>query len=256
MRIAVIGGGPGGLYFATLMKKAHVSHDIHVVERNRADDTFGFGVVFSDATMAGIIGVKAIDIRDQVIPDRFGKEIDHGHLDGARFLLDRLVERPNALDGHIRIRLAAEPWQRCQIRKVGHHDGAGDFVLHPVQDEPEVLLKPLGTVPTNQIIGARPERHQVRFSPDLCCRSHRFLDQINSGTGDAEIQQGDAGKSLVQFGLDQEDITFRQGKGAHSCCIACPECQVDERDRLFLRGLDAPKGTKKPGDAQKDCGET
>ena len=54
MRIAVIGGGPGGLYFAALMKKADPAHDITVYERNRADDTFGFGVVFSDATMAGI----------------------------------------------------------------------------------------------------------------------------------------------------------------------------------------------------------
>jgi anthraniloyl-CoA monooxygenase len=54
MRIVCIGGGPGGLYFATLMKKADPRHDIYVVERNRADDTFGFGVVFSDATMAGI----------------------------------------------------------------------------------------------------------------------------------------------------------------------------------------------------------
>ena len=54
MRIVCIGGGPGGLYFAMLMKKADPRHDIRVVERNRSDDTFGFGVVFSDATMAGI----------------------------------------------------------------------------------------------------------------------------------------------------------------------------------------------------------
>ena len=54
MRIVCVGGGPGGLYFATLMKKADPRHEITVVERNRADDTFGFGVVFSDATMAGI----------------------------------------------------------------------------------------------------------------------------------------------------------------------------------------------------------
>ena len=54
MRIVCVGGGPGGLYFATLMKKADPGHEITVVERNRADDTFGFGVVFSDATMAGI----------------------------------------------------------------------------------------------------------------------------------------------------------------------------------------------------------
>ncbi len=51
MRIAVIGGGPGGLYFAILMKKWQPAADITVFERNRPDDTFGFGVVFSDATL-------------------------------------------------------------------------------------------------------------------------------------------------------------------------------------------------------------
>ena len=54
MRIVCTGGGPGGLYFAVLMKKADPRHHIRVIERNRSDDTFGFGVVFSDATMAGI----------------------------------------------------------------------------------------------------------------------------------------------------------------------------------------------------------
>jgi anthraniloyl-CoA monooxygenase len=51
MKIAVIGGGPAGLYFAILMKKQQPSAAITVYERNRADDTFGFGVVFSDATL-------------------------------------------------------------------------------------------------------------------------------------------------------------------------------------------------------------
>ncbi len=51
MKITSIGGGPAGLYFAILMKKADPSNEILVVERNRPDDTFGFGVVFSDATM-------------------------------------------------------------------------------------------------------------------------------------------------------------------------------------------------------------
>ena len=54
MRIVCVGGGPGGLYFAALMKKADPRHQIRVIERNRPEDTFGFGVVFSDATMAGI----------------------------------------------------------------------------------------------------------------------------------------------------------------------------------------------------------
>ena len=51
MKIACVGGGPAGLFFAILMKKADPGHDITGSERNRADDTFGFGVVFSDATL-------------------------------------------------------------------------------------------------------------------------------------------------------------------------------------------------------------
>jgi len=51
MRIVSIGGGPAGLYFALLMKLARPEHSITVYERNRPYDTFGWGVVFSDATM-------------------------------------------------------------------------------------------------------------------------------------------------------------------------------------------------------------
>ena len=51
MRIVCIGGGPAGLYFALLMKSLNPAHHIRVVERNRPYDTFGWGVVFSDATM-------------------------------------------------------------------------------------------------------------------------------------------------------------------------------------------------------------
>ena len=48
MRIACLGGGPGGLYFAISMKLRDPSHEIVVIERNRANDTFGWGVVLSD----------------------------------------------------------------------------------------------------------------------------------------------------------------------------------------------------------------
>ena len=51
VKIVSVGGGPAGLYFAILMKKADPAHEVLVLERNRPDDTFGFGVVFSDATL-------------------------------------------------------------------------------------------------------------------------------------------------------------------------------------------------------------
>jgi anthraniloyl-CoA monooxygenase len=60
LRIAVIGGGPGGLYFSALAQQLAATpggpgrHEITVWERNAADDTFGFGVVFSDETLGGI----------------------------------------------------------------------------------------------------------------------------------------------------------------------------------------------------------
>ncbi|MGY8524089.1 bifunctional salicylyl-CoA 5-hydroxylase/oxidoreductase [Paracidovorax citrulli] len=54
MRVLCIGGGPAGLYFGLLMKRQNPSHEVTVVERNRPYDTFGWGVVFSDATMANL----------------------------------------------------------------------------------------------------------------------------------------------------------------------------------------------------------
>ncbi len=54
MKVVCIGGGPAGLYFGLLMKLTDAGHDITVVERNRPYDTFGWGVVFSDATLENL----------------------------------------------------------------------------------------------------------------------------------------------------------------------------------------------------------
>ena len=59
MKVAIIGGGPGGLYLAALLKQLDAAHEITVWERNAPDDTFGFGVVFSDETLGGIEGADA-----------------------------------------------------------------------------------------------------------------------------------------------------------------------------------------------------
>ncbi|MDO7835541.1 bifunctional salicylyl-CoA 5-hydroxylase/oxidoreductase [Sphingobium sp. HBC34] len=54
MRIACLGAGPAGIYFAISMKLRDPAHDIHVFERNRSGDTFGWGVVFSDQTLGNL----------------------------------------------------------------------------------------------------------------------------------------------------------------------------------------------------------
>jgi anthraniloyl-CoA monooxygenase len=64
VRIAINGGGPAGLFFAILMKKAEPRHDIQVFERNGPDDTFGFGVVFSDETLANFMAADETTFRE------------------------------------------------------------------------------------------------------------------------------------------------------------------------------------------------
>ena len=54
MRVSVLGAGPGGLYLAILLKRADPAHEITVIERNPPDATFGWGVVFSQDSLAAL----------------------------------------------------------------------------------------------------------------------------------------------------------------------------------------------------------
>src|SRR4051794_37974338 len=54
VRVAIVGAGPAGLYLAILLKRDDPSHEVTVYERNRVEDTFGFGVVFSDETLENV----------------------------------------------------------------------------------------------------------------------------------------------------------------------------------------------------------
>ena len=61
MRAACIGGGPAGLYFAISMKLRDPAHEVTVFERNRPDDTFGWGVVLSDEALGNLaVGPTAV----------------------------------------------------------------------------------------------------------------------------------------------------------------------------------------------------
>jgi len=84
LRIACVGGGPGGLFFAMLVKTAHPEAEVTVFERNRADDTFGFGVVFSDATLAGIHAADPV-LRDAMAEHGVHWDRIEVRLKGERF---------------------------------------------------------------------------------------------------------------------------------------------------------------------------
>lgn len=76
MRIQIVGGGPGGLYFGLLMKRVDPSHQITVFERDAAGETFGWGVAFSEQAFAYLRDT------DQAVYDQFrGRAVTWNHLD-------------------------------------------------------------------------------------------------------------------------------------------------------------------------------
>jgi anthraniloyl-CoA monooxygenase len=101
VRISCIGGGPGGLYFAILTKKRDPGADVVVYERNRADDTFGFGVVFSDKTLEGLA---------EVDPQTYGEITSHlFHWDDidVHFRGEVITSRGHGFSGISRAKLLA-----------------------------------------------------------------------------------------------------------------------------------------------------
>lgn len=110
MKIACIGGGPAGLYFAISMKLRDAGHDVHVFERNPRGVTFGWGVVFSDQTVENLTANDPVSAK--VISDRFAHWDDievhlrgecirssgHGFIGiGRKELLDILATRAEEL---------------------------------------------------------------------------------------------------------------------------------------------------------------
>ncbi|MFC8075574.1 bifunctional salicylyl-CoA 5-hydroxylase/oxidoreductase [Streptomyces sp. NPDC057307] len=122
LKVAVIGGGPGGLYAAVLLKRLDPRREITVWERNAPDDTFGFGVVLSDETLGGIEHadptvhgalrgefVRWDDI-DIVHRGRTLTSGGHGFAAlGRRRLLEILHERCASLGVRLRFRTQAPP---------------------------------------------------------------------------------------------------------------------------------------------------
>ena len=152
LKINVIGGGPGGLYFSLLMKLNDSRHDITVYERNKPDDTFGFGVVFSDETLGNFMGQDPetyLKIRDAFaywddIEVRYrGERIrsgGHGFAGMSRQkLLDILQERCNDVGVHMEFETEIndlEPYRDADI--VLGSDGANSMV----RDAYKEMFKP------------------------------------------------------------------------------------------------------------------
>ncbi|HEX8709521.1 MAG TPA: FAD-dependent monooxygenase [Pyrinomonadaceae bacterium] len=163
MRINIIGGGPAGLYFALLMKKHHPAHLITVAERNAPDDTFGWGVVFSDKTLSYL---KENDYESYAaITDRFEMwdNVDVVHRG------QKITIRGNRFSGIARIELLRILQQRCRELGVDLRFRAEVADVEDLRAESDLLIGADGINSTVR------QRYANFFQQELSVRKNRYI---------------------------------------------------------------------------------
>ncbi|MDR3373982.1 MAG: bifunctional salicylyl-CoA 5-hydroxylase/oxidoreductase [Ancalomicrobiaceae bacterium] len=162
MRIVSIGGGPAGLYFGLLMKKLHPEHHIRVVERNKPYDTFGWGVVFSDATMAAM--------RDWDTETAAAIEDAFNHWDDIEVLFKGTRQRTSGhgFVGIGRKQLLNILQKRCEdlgVELIFERDVDSDLEF------PDADL----IIASDGINSKIRNRYEAEFQPDLLVRPNRYI---------------------------------------------------------------------------------
>lgn len=153
MRITSVGGGPAGLYAAILVKAAHPDWTVTVLERNQPDDTFGFGVVFSEATLA------ELETADPTSHDALVAGCAHWDPVEVRVGGERIRAGGNRFAAISRHRLLAV--LQARAREVGVDVRFG---VEATGDEPEVAGADL--VLAADGVGSRiRSRHEAAFRP-------------------------------------------------------------------------------------------
>ena len=233
MKIVCIGGGPAGLYFGLLMKQLDPGHDITVVERNLPYDTFGWGVVFSDATMDNM---RAWD-------EPTAREIEQSfnHWDDIELLFKGRVIRSggHGFVGIGRKRLLNILQARCEqlgVKLVFECEAASD------EDYPDADL----VIASDGINSRVRSQHAEVFRPDIVTRPNRYIwlgtkrlydaftfdfQKTEHGWFQAHIYQFDP--TLSTFIVECPEAVWR----AHGLDRADPAASIAFCERLFADNL-------------------
>lgn len=237
MRIACIGGGPGGLFAAILLKTANPAREVTVFERNRAEDTFGFGVVFSDATLTGINAADPVlgaaltnhgSYWDHIEVRVKGERLRYGGNGMAaveRKTLLHLMQR-KAIDVGVDVRFSTTV-QSDALVDAGYDlviasDGANSGLREKFQDvfEPSVETASAKFIWFGSTYAFDGLTFVHERAPQGVFAAHTY--PIGNGTSTFVVETDEA--SWLAAGLDEFDVTQPPGKS-------------DERSRLYLEEL-------------------
>jgi anthraniloyl-CoA monooxygenase len=233
MRIVCIGGGPAGLYFALLMKKLGPQHDIRVVERNKPYDTFGWGVVFSDATMDNMREWDA-ETADAI-------EASFAHWDDIELQFKGRVIRSggHGFVGIGRKKLLNILQARCEV--------LGVQLVFETEAESDADYPDADLIIASDGINSRVRtRHAAVFKPDIVTRPNRYIwlgthkryepftflfERTEHGWFQAHIYKFD--DSTSTFIVECPELVWL----AHGLDRADPDASIAFCERLFAANL-------------------
>src|SRR5271166_1739540 len=238
MRIAVLGGGPGGLYFAALAKQLDARHDITVWERNAADDTFGFGVVFSDETLGGI------EHADLEIFSAMRREFARWDDIDVHFHGDTFTSGGHGFAAMSRKRLLAILQARCASLGVRVHfrTEAPDMAALAASHDLVVAADGMNSATRGRfaaVFGPDLERRRCRYiwlGTDLVFDAFKFYI-LDTPAGVMQVHGYPYSEQASTFILEMhEDVWQRAGFGDVAASSLAPG-QSDEASIELIRGL-------------------
>jgi anthraniloyl-CoA monooxygenase len=163
MKITIIGGGPAGLYFAILMKKANAGHQIRIYERNGPDDTFGWGVVFSGKTLANLRAADAESHAEITKEFEAWDNVDVVHRD------EKISIHGNSFSGIERLRLLKILQRRAEEIGVEIRFRTEIQDIETLRTGCDLFVGADGVNSTVRL------RYADRFKPNLDAREHRYI---------------------------------------------------------------------------------